>query len=203
MSVASDLLERAGAVVLPWWAKWAALAVLVFASYGMGRLQEARRGADAMVDYVTKQATQTVIITKRQVQVVTTVETKYRDRIQKIYAQGEQIENRIPEVLTPDVDRRLPLSAGFVRILDAGWSGDAVGPAIDSDRGPASIPPSVVAANETDNATSCRAWREQALGWREFYARQQVAINGKAGAWASALPAAYFSGQNQISSDDQ
>lgn len=180
----SALFQRLQGVVLPGWSKLAAIAALLAAAYGMGRLQEARRGADAMVDYVGKQAERTVVVVKKQVQVVTKVETQYRDRIQKIYVQGEQIENRIPQVLTPDVDRRLPLPAGFVRILDAAWTGASPGPAADSDGEPASVPPSVVAANEVDNATSCHAWREQALGWRGFYAGQQVAINGKAGAWA-------------------
>jgi hypothetical protein len=179
------LFNSARAAVLPWWVKWAALGALLVAVYGLGRLQEARQGADAMADYVAQQAAHTAFIVKREVQVVTKVEIQYRDRIQKIYVQGEQIENRIPAVLTADVDRRLPLPAGFVRILDAAWSGDPVGPAADSDGEPAAVPPSVVAANEAGNATSCRAWRAQALGWRTFYAGQQVAINGRAGDWAA------------------
>jgi len=187
--VIGDLIRRAQAVVLPWWAKWLAFAALVAACSAFSYVRGDDHGTQKLVDYIGKQASQTVVIVKREVQVVTKVETKYRDRIQKIYVQGDQIENAIPEVLTPDVDRRLPLPAGFVRILDAAWSGQPLGPAADSDREPAIVPASVVAANETDNATSCRAWREQALGWREFYARQQVAINGRAGAWAAAAAA--------------
>jgi hypothetical protein len=182
-------LTRLQGVVLPAWCKVFAIGALAASAYGVGRLQEARRGADAMVDYVGKQATQTVRIAKAQDQVVTKVEIQYRDRIQIIYKEGKQIEERIPELVTPDVDRRLPLPAGFVRILDAAWTDQPVGSATDSDGEPAAVPPSVVAANEADNATSCRAWRAQALGWREFYAGQQVAINGKAGAWAEGAEA--------------
>lgn len=180
----STLVERLQGVVLPGWSKLLAITALLASAYGAGRLHEARRGADVMLDYVGKQAMQTVRIAKAQVQVVTKVETQYRDRIQIIYKEGKQIEERIPQLIAPDVDRRLPLPAGFVRVLDAAWAGEPVGPAADSDGEPAVVPPSVVAANEVDNATSCRAWRAQAVGWREFYARQQVAINGKAGAWA-------------------
>lgn len=186
-SLLGRLFNSARAALLPWWLKWAALAALLAAVYGLGRLQEARHGADAMAEYIGKQGAQTAVIVKRQVQVVTKVETQYRDRIQKIYVQGEQIEKSIPAVLTPDVDRRLPLPAGFVRILDAAWAGAPVGPAVDSDREPASVPPSVVAANETDNATSCLVWRERVFAWRKFYAGQQVAINGKAGEWAAQI----------------
>jgi hypothetical protein len=180
----SALVQRLQGVVLPGWSKLLAIAALLASAYGIGRLHEARRGADAMLDYVGKRAAQTVRITKAQVQVVTKVETQYRDRIQIIYKEGKQIEERIPEFVTPDVDRRLPLPAGFVRVLDAAWAGAPVGPASDSDGEPAAVPASIVAANEVDNATSCRAWREQVFGWRNFYAKQQVAINGKAGAWA-------------------
>lgn len=178
-------LGRARAVVLPGWVRWAALGVLLLVVYGAGRLHEARRGADAMLDYVNAQVTASQRIARAQTKVVTVTETVYRDRIQKIYVQGEQIENRIPDILPPDIDRRLPLPAGFVRILDAAWAGDAVGPASDSDGKPASVPASLVAANEAANATSCRAWREKVFGWREFYAKQQIAINGKAGDWAA------------------
>lgn len=77
-----------------------------------------------------------------------------------------------------------------MRVLDAAWSGDPVGPASDSGREPAGVPLAAIAAIEAGNATSCRAWREQALGWRNFYAGQQVAINGKAGAWSEGMATA-------------
>lgn len=197
----NSLIEKLQGVVLPAPAKWAAAAALLAAVYGFGRLQEARRGADAMSDYIGKQAAQGVRIIERQAKTVTVTETKYRDRIQKIYLQGATIENNIPTYIQPaDVDR-FAVNAGFVRVLDAAWSGAAAGPAADSDREPAGVPLDEVAAVESHNATSCRAWREQAIGWREFYAGQQVAINGKAGAWAAAPQPAEFLGK-QVGADD-
>jgi 2-succinyl-5-enolpyruvyl-6-hydroxy-3-cyclohexene-1-carboxylate synthase len=180
-------LGRLSGLVLPWWAKWAALAALVLAAYGVGRLQEAHRGADAMVAYVGQQAAQSARIVVRQAKVVTVVETKYVDRIQKIYVEGKQIEADIPQYITPADAGLFAVNAGFVRVVDAAWSGEPAGPAADSDRGPAGIPLDRIAAVEAGNATSCRAWREQALGWRDFYAGQQVAINGRAGEWAQRL----------------
>jgi hypothetical protein len=163
--------------------RWLAIGLLTAAFGTFTYIRGLEHGQHELADYIGKQAAQTVTIVKHEVQTVTKTETKYRDRIQKIHDQGEQNASRIPEVLPPDLDRRLPLPAGFVRILDAAWAGAPVGPATDSDKEPSSVPPSVVAANESDNATSCRIWREQALGWREFYADQQIAINGKAGDW--------------------
>jgi hypothetical protein len=170
--------------VLPNWVRLAAGVAAACVVFLLGQLHGERIGGQKLIDHVQAEASQTVKIAARQVTVVIKTEKVYRDRIQKIYVQGGQIENSIPEILTPDVDRRLPLPAGFVRILDAAWSGEPVGPSDDSDGRPSPVPPSVVAANEAANATSCRVWREQALGWRSFYADQQVAINGKAGDWA-------------------
>ena len=164
-------------IVLPAWGRWAMLAAVVAASYGMGMLHEAERAGEAHSAYVQKQAGQTIRIVERQVKVASAVQIEYRDRIKKIYLQGEQIEKVIDHYITPSDDQRFAVNNGFVRVYDAAWSGEASGPASDADREPSGIPLSVVGEVETHNATSCRVWREQALGWRVFYARQQAAIN--------------------------
>lgn len=192
MNAIATRLAALRGVVLPVYVKWIAAAVLLATVYGVGRLHEARRGADAMSDYQAKQAAQTVRVIERQAKVVTVTETKYRDRIKTVYVQGEKIESSIPTYVQPVDIGRFSVNAGFVRVLDAAWAGDPAGPAGDPDREPASIPLDEVAAVEVHNATSCRAWREQALGWRDFYARQQVAVNGKAGTWA----------EQEVASDD-
>lgn len=179
------LVARLSGFVMPAWVKWAALAALLVAVYGAGRVHEARRAGEVLAEYIGKQAAQTAVIVKKQVDVRTVVQTNYVDRIQKIYIQGKTIENDIPIYIQPADTVRFAVNTGFVRLLDAAWSGGPVGPAADSDREPADVPLDAIAATEVGNATSCRVWREQALGWREFYARQQVAINGKAGEWAA------------------
>lgn len=169
------------------WAPWAAGGAIVVGmtagAYGLGRLQEARIGAAALVDYKSQQAARTVTIIQKQVQVVTKTEIEYRGRVQKIYLQGASIEKRIPQYIQPDDDRHFAVNVGFVRVLDGAWAGRVDGPADDSDKHPSGIPLSGIAAVEAGNITSCRAWREQALGWRVFYSRQQIAINGEAGVW--------------------
>jgi hypothetical protein len=64
-----------------------------------------------------------------------------------------------------------------VRIYDAAWTGDDPGPAIDSDREAAGISLAQVAEVDVFNATACRAWREIALGQREYYTRLQSVTN--------------------------
>lgn len=169
---------------IPAWAWWIVAGLLVLgASYHMGRSHE-RKLADAeMAEYKNKQVVATVKIEKAEAIVVTKTETVYRDRIQKVYVQGAQIEVDIPKYIKPADDALFAVNAGFVRVLTGAWAGEVAGPAVDTDREPSGIPLSAIAAVEAGNITSCRAWRTQALGWREFYRDQQVAVNGAAGEW--------------------
>jgi hypothetical protein len=190
MNIISSIASKAAGIAIPAWAPWAAGALVVLAigasSYGLGRVHEARIGAAALASYKEKAAIQTVKIVQAEAKVVTKTETVYRDRIQKIYVQGAAIEKHITDYVQPADDVRYRVNVGFMRNVDAAWSGAPVGPPEDADREPSGIPLSEVAAIEAGNATSCRVWREQALGWRAFYADQQVVFNGKAGEWWAA-----------------
>lgn len=187
MSVISAIAGKVAGVPVPAWVPWAGgtLAALAIAasSYGLGRVHEARIGAAALASYKKDAAIQTARIVKGETQVVIKTEIEYRDRTRKIYVQGAEIEKHITDYVQPADDARFGVNAGFVRNIDAAWAGAAVGPAADSDREPAGVPLSDVAAVESGNITSCRAWRAQALGWREFYRRQQAVVNGTAGDW--------------------
>ncbi len=164
-------------VVLPPFARWAAIAVAMGAMYALGSIHEARVAGEKHLDYVEKQAATEIKIVQAQAKTVLQTETLFRDRIQTIYKQGATIEILIPQYVSPDDTARFGVNAGFVRLLDAAWEGEAVGPASDSDREPAGLAIDAVAETTVGNATSCRAWREQALGWRQFYADQQRALN--------------------------
>jgi len=170
-------------MVLPGWAKYAAMVAAAFSIWLLGDLHGHKVAGEAHNEYVMKQAAQTVAIVKKQTKVVIQTETVYRDRIQKIYVKGAQIENSIPSLVPPADDAKFAVSAGFLRVLDAAWAGDTTGPAAESDHEPAGVPISEIATSEARNATSCHAWREQALRWRKFYADQQTAINGTSPTW--------------------
>lgn len=191
MNIPATIAARVASLALPSWAPWAAGVLVVLAlvgsSYGLGRVHEARIGADELGEYKGKAAIETVRIVKGEREVVIKTETVYRDRIQKVYVQGAEIEKHITDYILPADDARFGVNVGFLRNIDAAWSGVPVGPAEDSDREPAGISLSEIAAVQTGNATSCRVWREQALGWRYFYADQQAVINGAPGGWASML----------------
>jgi len=166
-------VSRLQDVILPAWAKWGVIAGLCAAVYGLGRLHEARRGSDAMSDYLAAQAARTVVVARAQTKVVVQTEIKYRDRIQKIYLKGEVIEKQVPVYITAADNAECRINAGFVRSHDAAWAGEPAGPAASADRDPAGVSLAEVAETNVHNATTCLAWRELALGLREHYLKQQ------------------------------
>lgn len=167
-------LGRLAGMVLPAWAKWLVLVAVCVAAYGLGRLHEARRGVDAMGDYLSAQAARTVAIGQAQAKVVVSKEIEYRDRIQKIYLKGEVIEKQVPVYVTAADNAECRINAGFVRTYDAAWSGESTGSPAESDREPAGVSLADVAEVDAFNATVCRAWRAKAIGIQEFYEEQQA-----------------------------
>jgi len=169
------MFSRLSSVVLSAPARWAIYTAAASALLAIGEIDGQRRAGQAHIDYVSAQARRTVAIAKAQTKVVVQTEIKYRDRIQTVYRKGEMIEKQVPLYVTPGDDSSFGLNAGFVRAYNAAWSGDDPGPATESDREPAGVPLSEVAETDAHNATACRAWREQALGWRDYYRQLKLA----------------------------
>lgn len=163
--------------ILPAWVRWLALmsAAAVFGTlcYNKGKQNEGEKH----LAYISQQAGQTIKIDKAQQVIVTQTQIKYVDRIKTIYVKGDEIEKQVPIYITQADNARFAVSAGFVRLYDAAWTGDDPGPAVDSDREPAGVSLAQVAAVDARNATSCRAWRELALGLREHYTHLQAATS--------------------------
>lgn len=168
-------------MVIPPWVRWAALAVAAGFIFLFGQLRGERIAGERHVEYVNAQAKKTVKIAQAQTKVVVQTEVKYRDRIQKIYVKGDVIEKEVPVYVTQSDNAGCTINAGFVRVYDAAWSGEPPGTAADSDREPSGIPLSEVAETDAWNAKVCLAWREQALGWHDFYREIKNAINNPDG----------------------
>lgn len=163
--------------VMPAWSRWLVIGLLIGFVFMFGQMRGERIAGERHIDYVTKQASQTVKITRAQTKVLVDVQIKYLDRVKTIYLKGATIEQQIPIYITSTDNARCSINAGFVREYNAAWTGHAAGTAFDSDRDPTGIPLAEVAAADAYNATSCLAWREQALGLREFYERLKTATN--------------------------
>jgi hypothetical protein len=160
-------------LVLPPLAKYAVAVAAAAVLYVLGMLHGERGAGQQHIEYVQAQAARGVAIAKAQSEVVVRTEIKYRDRIKTIYVKGEEIEKQIPVLVSPADDLQPGVSVGFVRSYNAAWSGEPAGPAAGTDRDAAGIPLTEFAETDAHNATACLAWRELALGVRDFYLQQQ------------------------------
>lgn len=155
-------------------AKWGIIAVLVAAFAGYFWIKGDEHGTEKLTAYIGKQAVETVRIGAARVEIVTVTETKYVDRIQRIYVHGKIIEKEVVKYVTQADDAGCTVPLGFVREYNAAWTGAPAGPPAESDRGASGVPLSGVAQADAHNATSCLAYKAQRDGLIEFYRKQRA-----------------------------
>lgn len=97
------------------------------------------------------------------------VETKVIERVRIVRERGKAIVKEVPVYVTVESDERCTVPRGFVRVHDAAASGEAPGAPARSDGEAAGVALSRVADTVAENYTECRVWREQVIGWQEFY----------------------------------
>jgi len=172
-------ISKLAGVTLPTWGRLPAILLAVACIFLLGALWGEGRAGEREIDSADKRVAAAAQVAHAQERVVVKTEVEYRDRIRTIYQKGETIEKQVPVYVTAADDGRCSVNAGFVRTYNAAWAGEPAGPAADSDREPAGVPLSGVAEVDAHNAAACIAWREQALGLREFYKRLQAATAGQ------------------------
>jgi len=160
--------------LVPWYVRVMVVLALVLATYRAGMLHGERVAGQTHIDYVSAQAAKSVKVAQAQMKVVIETQVKYVDRIKTIYKQGETIEKQVPIYITDADNAGCTINTGFVRMQNAAWTGEPAGPAASADREPSGISVVEVAETNAFNATACLAWREQALGLREFYEKLQA-----------------------------
>lgn len=151
----------------------------VLEEWGKAKAAQAAADKAAILERVKNNeriAAQSVKIAQAQAKVIVETQIKYVDRIKTIYTRGETIEKQVPIYITADDNAGCTINTGFVRIHDAAWTGEPQGSATSADREPAGVSLAAVAETTAFNATACIAWREQALGLREFYAKMQATM---------------------------
>jgi hypothetical protein len=127
-------------------------------------------------EYKTKQAEKTVETIREVEKIVVEVETKYVDRIKTVKVKGDTIVKEVPVYVTKDDDAACELRVGFVRVHDAASRNQPAEPAAESDRAAGGIALSEATAVIADNYAKAYVWREQVLGWQEFWSRYGEAI---------------------------
>lgn len=156
-------------LVLPAWVRPALLAAAAVSLYLLGVLHGVTTEGQKHTDYLLAQAARTAVVVAKQTQIVHDVEVVYRDRIHTIYTTGEKNVQAAPQLVTAGDSRQCTVNAGFVRLYAAAWSSTVAGPAAEPDREPTAVSLTDIAEADAENAASCHAWREQALGLRSFY----------------------------------
>lgn len=155
---------------IPSWAwRWLAFGLLIAAAAGFCWMKGNEHGAQKLLDYKAAQAIATVKLTAAREKVVTQIQVKYVDRIKTIYQQGDTITKEIPIYVNKTDDAGCTIPTGFVRVYGSAWSGTPPGTPGESDRQPSGVPLSEIASDDTNNATSCRVYKEERDGLIEFY----------------------------------
>ncbi len=160
--------------MIPPWAKWAALAVMMAGMYLFGRGDGKAIKAAELAEYKLQLSEAAAKLQAAHAAVVTVTEIEYRDRIKVIKEKGATIVEQVPIYITADTDRGYPLPAGFVRVHNAAAAGEVAGPAAESDSQAAAITASAAAATIAGNYAECRGLAEQVTGWQQFYHNLQV-----------------------------
>jgi hypothetical protein len=156
--------------VLPWYYRAAAIAAIFAAGVALGWEQGDEHGTQKLIDYVGKQATETVRLGRGRTVVLERVTTKWHTVIEQVFVKGETIEKEVPKHVTQEDDRRCVVPIGFVRSYDAAVANDRdPGAAGVDERAASGIPLSVVAETDAFNLTLGHAWRKRAAACIEAY----------------------------------
>jgi hypothetical protein len=165
--------------VLPMWARLGFIGMALLMVFGIGVRHGEKREGQKHLDYITDQANASIKLMQRQQVVVTKIETKYRDRIKTIYLNGEAIEKTVRNYISPVADARCIVNTGFVRVHDAAWTNTPPGTTSNTDADPTGISLAEVGETTAHNAKACHLWRDQAIGWREYYERLKKVSEAK------------------------
>lgn len=108
---------------------------------------------------------------REQFKLVIRTETEIQERIVKVREKGKEIVREIPVIVTKEVEKACPsgLPYGFVRLHDAAARNSAPGPTASSDAAPAGVTLAQASETVSDNYTECHVWRQQVIGWQQYY----------------------------------
>jgi hypothetical protein len=151
------------------WEAWALLVTLVVLSYSGWRLYEMGRASvqkkwDASVERGKAEVER---LKQQQVVVKTVVETQVVEKIKTVKVKGDEIIKQVPIYIpidTPD------LPSGFRLLHDSAVL--QLSPSAGSALGE-TVPVTDATSTIIGNYTQCYKWREQVIGWQDWYERMQ------------------------------
>lgn len=93
----------------------------------------------------------------------------------KIQYRTREVIRYVPQVITPETDRRYPLPYSALRLYDSSLGlSELAGASGEPDDAPAPIATSNAFAIIAANNGECLGWREQVIGWQQFWTEQKA-----------------------------
>ncbi len=162
------------AFLTPLLLRWIVVLGVAASLFGYGYIKGNAHGTAKLDRYKGEQAIATTKLIAAREKIVTQVQTKYVDRIQKIVTKGDEIVKEVQVYVQKVDDAGCVVPVGFVREFNAAWSGTPAGSPQETDRRPSGYPLSAVASTDASNAETCLIWKEQRDGVIEFYRKLQA-----------------------------
>ena len=145
--------------------------------YGGWTLRDWKQGRDDAVQAEADAASARTVVrnTHRSAEITQDAGAATEARREAVRVEYRTIYERIPVYVTQDADRAVDVPVGFVRVHDAAAEGSAAalpdrpGEPVDT---PSGVALSAVADTVAGNYAQCLDWREQLIGWQDWYAEQ-------------------------------
>jgi hypothetical protein len=139
-------------MIIPVWARWAMLAVLVAAGFGFGFVEGDDHGTAKLTAYIGEQAKEAVKIITRQGAITERVVTEYQDRVVKGATVTKTITNEVTKyVESKPLTLSCTLDAGWIRLHDAAALGAVPAAASATDAATGEISAAAALPTITDN----------------------------------------------------
>ncbi len=181
-----------GSIVLPAWAKLAAMGAVAGMLFGAGvcaglrwdagkvaRLEAAQAKAEAAAARAAR------ALTRAQDFVTHVQETAALKTQQQIRTVTRTVVKKVPIYVTPKTDAAFPLPNGFVRLHDAAALGvdpaSLSGPAAGADAAASAVTASHAAAVIAENYGICRQAIDEVSRWQAWARAQEEAVNNLGG----------------------
>jgi hypothetical protein len=150
-----------------------AVAVAVLVAYQLGQRSGVAREKSAEAERRAKAVKVVTKVVTEGRRITADVSAALERRKVEIRTVTQTLTKEVPVYVTVESDRACVVPDGFVRLHDAAAHGTAVPAAPGGPvEAPSGIPLSAVAETMVANYGVAFEWREEALAWRAWYARQ-------------------------------
>lgn len=159
-------------MVIPWWGRWAALAVLALALVAFGYVKGNAHGSQKLLDYQQAQAKEGNRIAKVRTKITERVLTKYLTvTMPQTQAIANSIEREVGNYENAKLDTCI-LSTGATRLHDAAAANRLPDAARAADGTASGIETSTLVKTATENYATCHAIRDRLIGLQTWIGEQ-------------------------------